>query len=145
MSLAKTATTQTPRWCAVIMTLWAWSSVMRNSPFSTVTTNSRGVKSSLTRITLCRRGRSTLVLILVFGLVTVSGMARRLLSLRDRSAIIPSSRRLWNQRFCTGSLQRRYGAQIGDDVGDIGGFQFRVIAIGHRLLERAPVARNALG
>src|SRR5437588_4308423 len=53
------------------MTLWAWSSVMRNSAFSTVTTNSRGVKSSLTRITLCSRGRSTLVLVLVFGLVTV--------------------------------------------------------------------------
>ena len=30
-SLVKTATTQTPRRCAVIMTLWAWSSVMRNS------------------------------------------------------------------------------------------------------------------
>src|SRR3954471_1850032 len=42
---------------------------MRNSAFSTVTTNSRGVKSSLTRMTLCRRGRS--VLVLVFGLVTV--------------------------------------------------------------------------
>src|SRR5882724_7938704 len=45
---------------------------MRNSAFSTVTTNSRGVKSSLTRMTLCRRGRSVLVLTLVFGLTTVS-------------------------------------------------------------------------
>src|SRR3954462_8412924 len=45
---------------------------MRNSAFSTVTTNSRGVKSSLTRMTLCRRGRSVLVLTLVFGLVTAS-------------------------------------------------------------------------
>src|SRR5262249_55949814 len=50
---------------------------MRNSAFSTVTTNSRGVKSSLTRITLCSRGRSTLVLTLVLGLVTVSAMAQR--------------------------------------------------------------------
>src|ERR1700723_200068 len=54
------------------MTLWAWSSVMRNSAFRTETTNSRGVKSSLTRMTLCRRGRSVLVRTLVFGLVTVS-------------------------------------------------------------------------
>ena len=73
-SLVNTATTQTPRRCAVIMTLWAWSSVMRNSAFSTVTTNSRGVKSSLTRMTLCSRGRSVLVLTLVFGLMTVSIM-----------------------------------------------------------------------
>src|SRR5207245_23043 len=42
-SLVKTATTHTPSRCAVIMTLCAWSSVMRNSAFSTVTTNSRGV------------------------------------------------------------------------------------------------------
>src|SRR3981189_3330075 len=40
------------------MTLWAWSSFMRNSALRTETTNSRGVKSSLTRMTLCRRGRS---------------------------------------------------------------------------------------
>src|SRR6266699_312322 len=45
---------------------------MRNSAFSTVTTNSRGVKSSLMRMTLCRRGRSVLVRTLVLGLVTVS-------------------------------------------------------------------------
>src|SRR6266581_2190075 len=45
---------------------------MRNSAFNTVTTNSRGVKSSLTRMTLCRRGRSVLVLTFVFGVVTVS-------------------------------------------------------------------------
>jgi len=68
----ETATTHTPSRCAVIMTLWAWSWVMRNSAFSTVTTNSRGVKSSLMRMTLCRRGRSVLVLTLVFGLVTAS-------------------------------------------------------------------------
>src|SRR5579871_1805836 len=49
---------------------------MRNSAFRTVTTNSRGVKSSLTRITLCSRGRSTLVLTLVLGLVTVSAMTQ---------------------------------------------------------------------
>src|SRR6476620_5208314 len=60
---------------------------MRNSAFSTVTTNSRGVQSSLTRMTLCRRGRSTLVLTLVFGLVTVMFMQRRLLGRgRARSA-----------------------------------------------------------
>src|SRR5262245_28857325 len=47
---------------------------MRNSAFSTVTTNSRGVKSSLTRMTLCRRGRSTLILTLVFGLTVVSAI-----------------------------------------------------------------------
>ena len=70
--LGETATTQTPRWCAVIITLWAWSSVMRNSAFSTVTTNSRGVKSSLTRMTLCSRGRSVFGLTLVVGLASIS-------------------------------------------------------------------------
>ena len=42
----------TPRWWAVIITRRAWSSLSLNSPFRTVTTNSRGVKSSLTRMTL---------------------------------------------------------------------------------------------
>ncbi|OWK20976.1 hypothetical protein AJ88_22630 [Mesorhizobium amorphae CCBAU 01583] len=51
-SLVKTATTQTPRRCAVIITRCAWSSLNLNSPLSTVTTNSRGVKSSLMRMTL---------------------------------------------------------------------------------------------
>src|SRR2546423_1545395 len=57
---------------------------MRNSAFNTVTTNSRGVKSSLTRMTLCRRGRSVLVLTLVFGVVTVSGIAS---ASPDRAAV----------------------------------------------------------
>src|SRR6266480_1611968 len=47
---------------------------MRNSPLSTVTTNSRGV-SSLSRITLCRRGRSGLRRTLVRGLIAVSDIA----------------------------------------------------------------------
>src|ERR1700693_4183063 len=53
------------------MTLYAWSSFMRNSAFNTVTTNSRGVKSSLTRITLCRRGRSVFSRTLVRGVVAI--------------------------------------------------------------------------
>src|ERR1700722_15345011 len=50
---------------------------MRNSAFRTVTTNSRGVKSSLIRMTLCKRGRSILISSLVLGLVLVSVMAER--------------------------------------------------------------------
>ena len=42
-----------------------------------MTTNSRGVKSSLTRMTLCRRGRSTFTSSLILGLVMVSVMADR--------------------------------------------------------------------
>ena len=100
----KTATTHTPRRCAVIMTLWAWSSVMRNSAFSTVTTNSRGVKSSLTRMTLCRRGRSVLVRTLVFGLVTVSIIPAALPDVgrcfsRVGSIRIQPSARPWNRTF----------------------------------------------
>ncbi len=47
---------------------------MRNSAFSTITTKSRGVKSSLTRITLCSGGRATFGTTLVRGLVSRSGM-----------------------------------------------------------------------
>src|SRR6202047_2175797 len=126
------------------MTLWAWSSVIRNSAFRTETTNSRGVKSSLTRMTLCSRGRSVLVLTLVFGLVTVS--------------IIPVSTSLrlslmkYNLRngggadyFTRASLQRRNRAQIGDYISQIGLFQPRIISIRHRRLERPPIAANAMG
>src|SRR5438874_8347047 len=45
---------------------------MRNSALRIIVTNSRGVKSSLIRMTLCNFGRSTLVLVLVLGLMTVS-------------------------------------------------------------------------
>src|SRR5436305_4323723 len=58
---------------------------MRNSALSTVTTNSRGVKSSLTRMTLCRRGRSVFGLTLVRGLLTICGIDR------PRSAPLPVS------------------------------------------------------
>src|SRR5262245_8395332 len=44
---------------------------MRNTDFNTTTTNSRGVKSSLSRITFQSFGRSAFALTLVRGLTTV--------------------------------------------------------------------------
>src|SRR4051812_30746242 len=67
------------------MTRNAWSSLMRNSPFSTVTTNSRGVKSSLTRMTLKSFGRSVFGLTLVWGVVTILGIV----CTRIAEAILP--------------------------------------------------------
>src|ERR1700709_2602004 len=100
---------------------------MRNSAFSTVTTNSRGVKSSLTRMTLCRRGRSVLVLTLVFGLVTASiipvGSSRRYR--RSRAGYNFLDRR-GTVSFVMASLQRRHGAQVGDDIGQISSFYARI-------------------
>src|ERR1700738_3269590 len=95
-------------------------------------------------MTLCSRGRSVLVLTLVFGLVTVS--------------IIPVSTSLrlslleYNLRndggagyFTSASLQRRNRAQIGDYISQIGLFQPHIISIGHRRLQRPPIADNAQG
>src|ERR1039458_4099170 len=108
---------------------------MRNSAFRTVTTKSRGVKSSLTRMTLCRRGRSVLVLTLVFGLLTVSIIAQeyRLPAFGGTGC------------FAMASLQRRRRAQVSDDIGQIGFFQPGIKTIGHRWLEHPPVARNSAG
>jgi hypothetical protein len=47
--------------------------------------------------------------------------------------------------FTIASLQRRNPAQIGDDVGEVGRFQPGIIGIGHRRLERLPVAADAVG
>src|SRR5258708_35111280 len=139
----KTATTHTPSRCAVIMTLWAWSSVMRNSAFRTVTTNSRGVKSSLTRMSLSRRGRSVLVLTLVFGLVTVSVMPA---STPDAFAISPPEYNPLAGRgtgcFAMASLQRWRCAQVGNDIDEVGVFEAGIVAVGHRRLERPPLARH---
>src|SRR5258708_5238542 len=124
---------------------------MRNSAFRTVTTNSRGVKSSLTRMTLCRRGRSVLVLTLVFGLVTasiISGGSSRSLPWRLSLGVqvfgvqvfggqvfaftpIPPPAGLRNRQFAMASLQRRHGAQIGNDVGQIVLLQAGIIGVGH--------------
>src|SRR5258707_14142198 len=101
---------------------------MRNSAFRTVTTNSRGVKSSLTRMTLCRRGRSVLVLTLVFGLVTASIIPAAppdlSLPLLDGFAMalarIPLPGRLRNRQFAMASLQRRHRGEIGDGIRQIG-------------------------
>src|SRR5665647_1267992 len=92
------------------MTLWAWSSVMRNSAFRTVTTNSRGVKSSLTRMTLCSFGRSVLVLTLVFGLATASIIpaappARQVASVRIQLPGLP-----WNRPSRDGFIAARHAA-----------------------------------
>src|SRR5258708_9335898 len=118
---------------------------MRNSAFRTVTTNSRGVTSSLTRMTLCRRGRSVWVLTLVFGLVTVSVMPA---STPDAFAISPPEYNPLADRgtgcFAMASLQRRHCAQIGNDIGEVGVFEAGIVAVGHRRLERPPVARNSL-
>src|ERR1700694_3624097 len=94
-------------------------------------------------MTLCSRGRSVLVLAVVFGLVTVS--------------IIPVSTSLrlslleYNLRndggagyFTSASLQRRNRAQIGDYISQIGLFQPHIIGVGHRRLERPPIAANAM-
>src|SRR5664279_4420891 len=78
---------------------------MRNSALRTVTTNSRGVKSSLTRMTLCSRGRSVLVLTLVLDLVTVSIIARHLLILAQAA---PQEYRLPGVRQ-TGCFRWFYG------------------------------------
>src|SRR5258708_25590249 len=110
---------------------------MRNSAFRTVTRNSRGVKLSLTRMTLCRRGRSVLVLTLVFGLVTVSVMPA---STPDAFAISPPEYNPLADRgtgcFAMASLQQRHCAQIGNDIDEVGLFQAGIIAVGHRRLER---------
>src|SRR5258708_12125211 len=99
---------------------------MRNSAFRTVTTNSRGVKSSLTRMTLCRRGRSVLVLTLVFGLVTVSVMPA---STPDAFAISPPEYNPLADRgtgcFVMASLQRRHCAHITHTIPAVGFFQTR--------------------
>src|ERR1700733_15839945 len=58
---------------------------MRNSAFRTMTTNSRGVKSSLTRMTLCRRDRSTFISSLILGLVVVPIMCEPLSWGTDRT------------------------------------------------------------
>src|SRR3982074_1781080 len=123
---------------------------MRNSAFSTVTTNSRGVKSSLTRMTLCRRGRSVLVLTFVLGLITVSiipaGTPDVLVTFSrcpKPEYCLPAHR--GTGCFAMASLQRRHGAQIGDDIGEIGLVQSRIGTVGHRLLERPPVAGNPMG
>src|SRR5258708_18735917 len=118
---------------------------MRNSAFRTVTRNSRGVKLSLTRRTLCRRGRSVLVLTLVFGLVTVSVMPA---STPDAFAISPPEYNPLADRgtgcFAMASLQRRHCAQIGNDIGQVALFQAGIKAEGHRRLERPSVARNSV-
>src|SRR5262249_120429 len=49
---------------------------MRNSAFSTLPTNSPAFHPSLITMTLCSSGRSSLVLTLVFGLVTVVSAIR---------------------------------------------------------------------
>src|SRR5882672_7437342 len=63
--------TQAPFWCAVSITRVAWLSLSRNTALSTCTTNSRGVKSSLSRITFHSGGRWVLGLVLVRGLTRV--------------------------------------------------------------------------
>src|SRR5260370_7829027 len=43
------------------------------------------------------------------------------------------------------SLQRRHLSQVSDDIGEVGFFQSGIIIVGHRRLERPPVACNSLG
>src|SRR5579863_5659490 len=129
-------------------------------------------------MTLCSRGRSVLVLTLVFGLVTASIIAASaswLLvrysgflpvipgSMRSLSSGRPFGRTRWHRPgmtlqkntasrpmlepadFTIASLQRRNAAQIGDDVGEVGLFQPRIIDIGHWRLERPPAGADAFG
>src|ERR1700704_3748542 len=74
---------------------------MRNSALRTETTNSRGVKSSLTRMTLCRRGRSVCSRTFVRVLLAVLAIRR----------CFPSRPRMQGQHFRTprvaGLLWRR--------------------------------------
>src|SRR5258708_26699459 len=118
---------------------------MRNSAFRTVTTNSRGVKSSLTRMTLCRRGRSVLVLTLVFGLVTVSVMPA---STPDAFAISPPEYNPLADRgtgcFPMASFQRRHCAQIGNYIGQVALFQAGIKTEGRRRLEPPFFAPNSI-
>ena len=44
-----------------------------------------------------------------------------------------------------GLLLGRHRSQIGDDIGQIGGFQLGVVTIGHRRLQRPAVAGDAGG
>jgi hypothetical protein len=42
------------------------------------------------------------------------------------------------------SLQRRHGAQVRNDIGQIGWLQSGIETVGHRLPERMSVTRNPL-
>src|SRR5260370_10329143 len=87
-------------------------------------------------MTLCRRGRSVLVLTLVFGLVTASIIPAAApdvcLTFSVTSPRIQSPGLPGNRPFAMASLQRRYVSQIGDDIGQISVPQPRIIMIGHR-------------
>src|SRR5512143_1219791 len=98
-------------------------------------------------MTLCSRGRSVLVLTLVFGLVTASiipaSISRHFVAERQENTA--SGPWVEPADFTIASLQRRHLAQIGDDVSQIGLFQPCIISIGHRRLELPSVAANAMG
>src|ERR1700742_2677392 len=96
-------------------------------------------------MTLCRRGRSVFVLTLVRGLATVSGITAVPPDACSAAPAVYRFPRLSGTGcLAMASLQRRNRAQPCDDVGDISRLQSGIEAIGHRRLERLPVAPNAL-
>src|SRR6185503_9717805 len=105
---------------------------MRKTAFSTSTTNSRGVKSSLSRITFQSFGRSTFGLVLVRGVSTVCWLMTHL---RRRAVYAPARRASAHQR--AGRILSPASAEtaIGDDAA-------RRLALDHHGAVRAGAARE---